>query len=70
MKSLFKYAIVAGLFTSLAVSDTTSFTIHVIGDSTVCNYKDSAYPQKGWGQVLNNFFDASRVKVNLSLIHI
>lgn len=64
MKNFFKYAIVAGLFTSLAVSDTTSFTIHVIGDSTVCNYKDSAYPQKGWGQVLNNFFDASRVKVN------
>ena len=64
MKNFFKYAIAAGLFTSLAVSDTTSFTIHVIGDSTVCNYKDSAYPQKGWGQVLNNFFDASRVKVN------
>lgn len=64
MKGIVKYIAAAGLFASLAVSDSTSFTIHVIGDSTVCNYKDSAYPQKGWGQTLNNFFDASRVKVN------
>lgn len=64
MKSIVKYIAAAGLFAGLAVSDSTSFTIHVIGDSTVCNYRDSAYPQKGWGQTLNNFFDASRVKVN------
>ncbi len=63
MKSFFKYLAAAALFAGVAVSDTTSFTIHVIGDSTVCNYKDSAYPQTGWGQVLGPFFDPSRVKV-------
>lgn len=64
MKNLFKFFAVAALFVGVGVSDTTSFTIHVIGDSTVCNYKDSAYPQKGWGQMLGGFFDGSRVKVN------
>lgn len=58
-----KLAAAAAIFTSVAVSDTTSFTIHVIGDSTVCNYKENAYPQTGWGQVLGNFFDGSRAKV-------
>lgn len=63
MKTFLKFFAAAALFTSFAVSDTTSFTIHVIGDSTVCNYKESAYPQTGWGQILGPFFDQSRVKV-------
>lgn len=63
MKSLLKFAAAAAIFTTVAVSDTTSFTIHVIGDSTVCNYKENAYPQTGWGQVIAPFFDQSRVKV-------
>ena len=64
MKSVFKYLLVAAVFTGVAVSDSTSFTIHVVGDSTVQTYKDNAYPQTGWGQVLGYFFDGARVKVN------
>ncbi|MCQ2053984.1 MAG: GDSL-type esterase/lipase family protein [Fibrobacter sp.] len=64
MNRIAKLALAAALFAGVAVSDSTSFTIHVIGDSTVCNYKDSAYPQTGWGQVLGYFFDGSRVKIN------
>jgi len=63
MKSFLKFFAAAAVFTTVAVSDTSSFTIHVIGDSTVCDYKDNAYPQTGWGQVLAPFFDQSRVKV-------
>ena len=63
MKSLFKFFIAAAVFAGVAVSDSTSFKVHVIGDSTVCNYKDSAYPQTGWGQILGSFFDSSRVQV-------
>ena len=63
MKSLFKLLIAAAVFAGVAVSDSTSFKVHVIGDSTVCNYKDSAYPQTGWGQILGSFFDGSRVQV-------
>lgn len=57
-------ALIFSLFTLQVVSDETAVTIHIIGDSTVCNYKGSAYPQTGWGQVLEYFFDASRVKIN------
>ena len=64
MKSIVKFIIIAAAFTGLAVSDSTSFTIHVVGDSTVQTYKDNAYPQTGWGQVLGYFFDGARVKVN------
>ena len=64
MKRLVKFLIAAAVFAGVAESDSTSFTIHVAGDSTVQTYKDSAYPQTGWGQVLGYFFDGARVKVN------
>lgn len=37
--------------------------IYLIGDSTVCNYKDSQYPMTGWGQVLKYFFN-SDIKID------
>ncbi len=64
MKGILKFFVAAAIFAGVAVSDSTSFSIYVVGDSTVCTYKDNAYPQTGWGQVLGYFFDASRVKVN------
>ena len=64
MNRAFKFFLFALIFAGVAVSDSTSFTIHVAGDSTVQTYKDSAYPQTGWGQVLGYFFDGARVKVN------
>jgi lysophospholipase L1-like esterase len=64
MNRAFKFFLFALVFAGVAVSDSTSFTIHVAGDSTVQTYKDSAYPQTGWGQVLGYFFDGARVKVN------
>ena len=64
MKNIFKFLLAAAVFTGVAVSDSTSFTVHVIGDSTVATYKDNVYPQTGWGQILGSFFDGSRVRVN------
>ena len=64
MNRAFKFFLFALIFAGVAVSDSTSFTIHVAGDSTVQTYKDSAYPQTGWGQVIGYFFDGARVKVN------
>ncbi|WP_406539196.1 GDSL-type esterase/lipase family protein [Fibrobacter sp.] len=63
MKAVFKYLLAASVFAGVAVSDSTSFSIYVVGDSTVQTYKDNVYPQTGWGQVLGHFFDASRVSV-------
>ena len=63
MKTIFKYLLAAAVFAGVAVSDSTSVSIYVVGDSTVQTYKDNVYPQTGWGQVLGYFFDASRVNV-------
>lgn len=68
MRSAIKFLLIAAVFAGIAVSDSTSFTIHVVGDSTVCTYKDNAYPQTGWGQVIGYFFDGARVKVNNAAI--
>ena len=68
MKFSLKMILAAAVFAGVAVSDSTSFTIHVVGDSTVCTYKDNAYPQTGWGQVIGYFFDGARVKVNNAAI--
>lgn len=68
MKFSLKMILAAAVFAGVAVSDSTSFTIHVVGDSTVCTYKDNAYPQTGWGQVIGNFFDGARVKINNAAI--
>ena len=63
MNKFIKFFFAAAVFTGVAVSDSTSFSIYVVGDSTVQTYKDNVYPQTGWGQVLGHFFDASRVKI-------
>ena len=38
--------------------------VHLIGDSTVQNYGDFYSPRKGWGQVLQHFFDSTEVVIN------
>lgn len=39
-------------------------TIYIIGDSTACNYGEDRYPRTGWGQVLQKFFDETKVKIS------
>jgi Lysophospholipase L1 and related esterases len=39
-------------------------TAFLIGDSTVANYAESYYPQTGWGQVLQPFFDSTKISVD------
>lgn len=38
--------------------------IYLIGDSTVCDYKDSQFPMTGWGQVLKHFFNSDIKIIN------
>jgi lysophospholipase L1-like esterase len=42
----------------------STLTKTIIGDSTVCNYAPSKYPQTGWGQVLGLFFNNGSVTIN------
>lgn len=37
--------------------------IYTIGDSTVQDYNTGYYPRKGWGQVLQSFFNAANVQI-------
>ncbi|MBP5246780.1 MAG: GDSL family lipase [Fibrobacter sp.] len=68
MKKWAATLLLASAMSVVSVSDTTSFTVHIVGDSTVCNYASGAYPQTGWGQIIGSFFDGSRVKINNAAI--
>ena len=65
MKSIQKVLLVLSLTTvSALVFAQSKLKITIIGDSTVCNYASSKYPQAGWGQVLDRFFISGSVTVN------
>lgn len=40
------------------------YTVYVLGDSTVQDYSAGYYPRKGWGQVLQYFFDENVKIIN------
>ena len=47
----------------VAVIQGTIHRIYVIGDSTVATYNASSYPQTGWGQIFQLYFDNSQIEV-------
>ena len=52
--------LILGLF--ISCSGPKTITIYTIGDSTMANKKAEVYPETGWGQVFQDYFD-SGVKV-------
>jgi lysophospholipase L1-like esterase len=46
-----------------AATMATPQRIVIIGDSTVCDYAASKYPQAGWGQVLKHYFKTGSVTI-------
>lgn len=65
MKSTQKVFLILSVTTvSALVFAQSKLKITIIGDSTVCNYASSKYPQAGWGQVLYRFFTSGSVTVN------
>jgi len=44
-------------------SPSKQITVYTIGDSTMANKKAEVYPETGWGQVFQNYFDA-KVRVS------
>ena len=65
-KILFISALLA--FLAFAASDSPKFTIHIMGDSTVCNYDASKYPQTGWGQIIGSFLGNANISINNAAI--
>ncbi len=65
---IFALSILLLCLVTLIVAQTASYTIHIIGDSTVCNYAENKYPWAGWGQVFGLFFKSGTVTINNAAI--
>ncbi|AXP80142.1 Rhamnogalacturonan acetylesterase RhgT [Mariniflexile rhizosphaerae] len=51
------------LYSTFAFSQNQKTKIYLVGDSTMCLYDDSRFPQAGWGMPFANFFDATTVEI-------
>ncbi len=49
---------------TVAVEEGSVIRIFTIGDSTVANYNASQYPFTGWGQVLQYYFDDTKISTH------
>lgn len=56
-KPIFLSLLFAVVLAGCGEKSTNSLTIFTIGDSTMANKSEKAYPETGWGQVLPEFFD-------------
>jgi lysophospholipase L1-like esterase len=54
---------VLAVFMFLSFTQQQRITVFMVGDSTMQTYKDLKSPQRGWGQVFQQFFDTAKVKV-------
>ena len=68
-KLTLKFRVISGLlllfFVFTAFRPKTGVTIYLIGDSTMCNYDTTNNnPQRGWGQMLSQFFNSDATIVN------
>ena len=48
---------------SAAINENTEKTVFIASDSIAAPYGSKNYPQKGWGNVIGNYFDRKAVKV-------
>ena len=48
---------------SAAINEKTEKTVFIASDSIAAPYGSKNYPQKGWGNVIGNYFDRKAVKV-------
>src|SRR5678815_55413 len=58
--------VVIALLFSLAVSLSASaqITVYLAGDSTCANKTSDKRPETGWGEMLQQYFDPAKVKVD------
>lgn len=48
---------------SAAITENTEKTVFIASDSIAAPYGSKNYPQKGWGNIIGNYFDRKAVKV-------
>lgn len=60
-----KVFLLAVLFAAaLSIPVTAQITVYIAGDSTAANKTDKARPETGWGEMLQQHFDPTKVKVD------
>ncbi|MDA3817080.1 MAG: rhamnogalacturonan acetylesterase [Prolixibacteraceae bacterium] len=64
MKNLHIILFLLFAFMSACSTKENTPTVHMIGDSTMANKPDPDYPERGWGQVLPDFFDSTQIIIN------
>ena len=52
---------------SLSTGKNKQIRIFMAGDSTMMDYQDSWYPQKGWGEVLPSYFNDQVEIINMAI---
>jgi lysophospholipase L1-like esterase len=62
IKNLWAFAIFFALAFSFQVK--AQITVYLAGDSTAANKTDKARPETGWGEMLQQHFDPTKVKVD------
>jgi lysophospholipase L1-like esterase len=63
MQKTIAFFLLALFYTTFVFSQDKKTTIYLVGDSTMCLYDESRFPQMGWGMPFVNFFD-STVKID------
>ena len=61
--NLFAVCIAVSLFTGVAFSQKPPITIYLAGDSTCADKLPEKRPETGWGEMLQQYFDPSKVEV-------
>ncbi|WNH11197.1 rhamnogalacturonan acetylesterase [Thalassobellus suaedae] len=56
-KKAFSFFLIFLISTTFMFSQNKKVKIYLVGDSTMCLYDDSRFPQEGWGMPFVNFFD-------------
>ena len=59
-----KFLFAAALALLIAVSVSAQITVYIAGDSTAANKTDKARPETGWGEMVQQHFDPTKVKVD------
>lgn len=55
----------ASLFTLMfSIAATAQITLYLAGDSTCANKTDDKRPETGWGEMLQQYFDPAKVKID------
>lgn len=64
MKTLVLAVLFLGLVAFNTEAQKTSIVVYLVGDSTLANKAENKRPETGWGEMLQQYFDEKKVKID------